>query len=81
MNPYWWQPSGTEDAESRLVRGLTRVMHCREATRGQHQARRNALRNEVAEAKVREAEAKEEQSMARFRALIADGPIQIQKRV
>jgi len=54
--------------------------HCREANRVQHQFKRNALKYEVAEAKVREAEAKEEEHMAKFRALIANGPIHIPKR-
>ncbi len=53
---------------------------CREARRGDWRQRQQAVRQEAVQAKLAQAQAEEDAKLDRFRALLAQGPLQIQKR-
>ena len=59
---------------------MARSCRCREAQTAGWKAKQHALRHEVGEAKAREAQAKEDERMAQFRALASRGPITIARR-
>jgi hypothetical protein len=52
----------------------------REARRSDWRARQGAVKREATQARLAQAQAEEDAKMERFRALVAHGPLQIQKR-